>query len=65
MMTDPDYTEKPTKQRKSMPMIIPLGKDEHIQNGQGNDLWVRVPDNDTEIGPNQEFNDYELIQEES
>ena len=60
----PDYTDKPTKQRKSMPMKIPQGRDEHISNRQDNNLWVKVPDDNTEIVQRQDFNDYELIHEE-
>ena len=45
-------------------MIIPLGRDEHVPNKQGNELWVKVSDNDTEICQRQEFNEYEIIQEE-
>ena len=29
-------------------MIIPLGRDKHVPNRQGNNLWVKVPDNDAD-----------------
>ena len=44
--------------------MIQQERDEHVQNRQDDDLWVKVPDNDIEIGQRQDLNDYELIQEE-
>ena len=43
--------------------MIQQDRDEHVQNRQNNDLWVKVPDNDAEITQRQDFNDYEIIQE--
>ena len=36
---------------------------EHVLNKQ-DDLWISIPNDDIEIGHRQDFNDYELIQEE-
>ena len=47
-----------------MPTMIQQERDEHVQNRQDDNLWVKLPDNDIEIGLRQDFNDYELHQEE-
>ena len=59
-----DYTGKPTKQRKSVPIMIQQNMGEQIQNKLDADLWIKIPDNDIKIGLRQDFNDYELMQEE-
>ena len=40
--------------------MIQQDMDEQVQNKQ-DDLWIKIPDNDIEIGQKQDFNDYELI----
>ena len=45
-------------------MMIQQDRDEHLQNRQDDDLLVKAAGNDIEIGQRQDFNDYELIQEE-
>ena len=47
-----------------MSMLIPQTMSEQETNKQNNNLWIIVPDNNIRIGERQEFNDYELIQEE-
>ena len=44
-------------------MMIDQDKDQHVQNRQDDDLWVKEVDNDIETGQRQDFNDYKLIQE--
>ena len=39
-------------------MKILQGRDKHVPNRQ-DDLWVKKPDDDTEIGQRQDFYDYE------
>ena len=44
-------------------IIIKQNMGEQVQNMQ-DDLWIKISDNDIKIGQWQDFNDYELIQEE-
>ena len=55
-----NHRDQQMKQKKSMIMKIPKGRDEHISNRQDSDLWVKVLNEDTET----DFNEYEFIPEE-
>ena len=52
------------KQKKIMIMKRPLGRDDYVSKGQDSDLLVKMPNEDTEIGQRQNFNDYKVNQEE-
>ena len=58
-----DYTDQPMKQ-KIHDHTNTQGRDEHVSYRQDNDLCVKVPNEDIETGQRQDFNDYELIQQE-
>ena len=39
-------------------------KDKLVPSRQNNDLWVKVPSQDTELGQGQNLNEFELVQDE-
>ena len=50
---------------KQMAMITIQKKDKLVPNRQINDLWVKMTSPDTEIGQRQNFNEYELVQNDN
>ena len=45
-------------------MMTQQDRDKHVHNGQEDNLWVKLPDNDITVCQTQDFNDCGLIQEE-
>ena len=41
-------------------MKLLKGQKQHVSNRKDSDLWVKVSNEDTEIGQGQNFNDYKL-----
>ena len=52
------------KQKKFMIMKRPQDRDDFVSHRVDSDLWLKIPFLDTETGQRQNFNEYELLQDE-
>ena len=63
-MQTPDYANQTKRQGICIPIVTPKDIYQTIKMIQDNELWIRVPDNCRGTGQRQDFNEFELVQDE-